>query len=121
MLFSAKVLVICFFVEADQQCFPLTQGRRPQIACRAQKVSEQRFVVGRVFPHIEGDYLFASGDDHSIRASGQVDCLLLPAFLLPGVGKFLHPQVAILKVPLSPLAARSSLAVVKPIDVGRHC
>jgi hypothetical protein len=62
--------VIGFFVEPDQERFAFSKRWSPQVPRRSEQVSCQRVVVRRFFSHVEGDDLFATGDDDLLGCAG---------------------------------------------------
>jgi hypothetical protein len=62
--------VIGFFVEPNQERFAFSHRWSPQVSGRAEHVSCQCVVVRRILSHVEGDNLFAAGDDDLLSCAG---------------------------------------------------
>ena len=83
-------------------------------------MGQKSLIVGRRFLHVEADYLLALGHDDLVRCLGKGQRLFLAAPLLAGTDFIADLQRVLLKEPLSPLAARSPLAVIHPVNLGTH-
>ncbi len=106
--------------KADQQRIALPQGRGAQVPGRAQYLSQQDIIFGRVFLHVKFDDLLTPGDDDLVCRSCQSQGFPSSAAFLARITLFLDLQSVGLKEPLSSLAAGSALAMIIPIDFSRH-
>ena len=106
---------VSFLIEANQQRFPFAQARRTQFTRRTEKIAQQGFIIGGCGLHIKSDDVLSLGNHDSMGRLRQQQHLLRSACCLAGVGMIRHPHGILLKEPLSPLAAHSTLAMIKPV------
>src|SRR5258708_1037099 len=106
--------------EADVERLAFLDGRRTQVPRRTKKMARQRVVARGVLLHVESDDLLAARDVNRVRRPRQRERLGPALLLLAGIGGVFDLDRVLLKEPLSPLARRSALAVIHPIDGMRH-
>src|SRR5262249_35218881 len=113
-------LTISFLVEANQQRVTQPNRRRLEVA-RWPKQQPGQLVVrrGRLL-HVDGDHLLAAADDDSLHRLRERKRLLAALLHLRGVGLLANVPFALLKEPLSLLAAGSALAMIHPVNRLSH-
>ena len=107
---------ICRLVEADIERLTDDGGRGAEIAGGAEKVGDQRLVVGRRFLHVESDVLFALGDDNGVDGFGEGEGFVAAFAGLARINDGGDADLVLLKEPLSVLAGRSGFAEIHPVD-----
>jgi hypothetical protein len=70
--------------------------------------------------HVDGDYFLALGDMNDASGFGQGQRLGAALFMFARIQDGFGFDGVLLKEPLSSLARRSTLAMIHPINLGRH-
>ena len=117
----SQELPVRLLVVSDDERLADADGRGPQVAGRADHLTEQRLIVGPVAGEVVGEDVLAADDgDEFLHAVEELECLGGADLLLVGVDGLGDLERVGVKEPLRLLAGRSGPAVVAPVDALGH-